>query len=781
MSSDAELLERIPSLQAENPGNIGLNAFEQSYYDTLPADEKADFLRCVRSGIDNPDSAMGCYAMQPADYDRFKPFFAKALAKYHGVAETATHVTDWSLDSVEGLPESGVLSLSELGLRKSLSMRVRVGRNLEQWPLPGAMSKEQRCDMENFMLAAFDSLISMSEFGGKYCSFTPGHANFVDETEYQALVKAHIAFKDMSADKYLVSAGIAGDWPHGRGVYISDDKGFIIWVGEEDHLRIMCMKKGTVLNQVFDRLQTALSVVEGIDGISFASSPDFGMVTSCPTNLGTGMRASVLMRLPHLTATDDGGTSDSAVKDIATPLGLSVRGLGGEHTPIGADGTVDLSPSARFCVTEAQIISSLYNGIKELKRREDEAREMKGDSERDKQEAALEAQRAEGRGKFGSWMAKKVPISQKWKHRNFSARVFGIMVGVVIPFLIATPGLQMLAAPGYFRGTAPSARLLIGRLLAYNSTDLSLLYGPPFMPNSTISEGAQAAIASMTEDDHADLRTYMESRMADACWNANSWLGKCQVRDGQPAEGPLSLAYGWPAFIDPEDLYAYEAKVALNETAVIPAQDGIFRMHAKNNPWAVIIGCIMFSCLYQLWLNVFLNGALDASLQRIATAMEDATDSIIDAAPFVTAKRMDEASKHRKAQRVSLVVGWIVSLLLGALSVLFLMMAIEGNQFGIKVMSDGDVVVATSKEMRGADGEAIVDDEGGCEWVANNDNDWDQELAGFAETPAQCIELVQKMFPNATLASLPLYGEGNCYAQFPERWCNSCRWANDGM
>ena len=161
--------------------------------------------------------------------------------------------------------------------------------------------------------------------------------------------------------------------------------------------------------------------------------------------------------------------------------------------------------------------------------------------------------------------------------------------------------------------------------------------------------------------------------------------------------------------------------------------------------------------------------------------MEDATDSIIDAAPFVTAKRMDEASKHRKAQRVSLVVGWIVSLLLGALSVLFLMMAIEGNQFGIKVMSDGDVVVATSKEMRGADGEAIVDDEGGCEWVANNDNDWDQELAGFVETPAQCIELVQMLFPNATLASLPLYGEGNCYAQFPERWCNSCRWANDGM
>jgi protein-arginine kinase len=53
----------------------------------------------------------------------------------------------------------------------------------------------------------------------------------------------------------LAAAGIASDWPHGRGCYVSEDKQFVIWVGEEDHLRIMCMFKGTVLNDVFDRLQ----------------------------------------------------------------------------------------------------------------------------------------------------------------------------------------------------------------------------------------------------------------------------------------------------------------------------------------------------------------------------------------------------------------------------------------------------------------------------------------------------------------------------------------------
>ena len=311
---------------------------------------------------------MGCYACQPEDYDRFKPFFSKALAKYHKVAEDAKHVNDWSLDGVEGLPEGGVLDIAALGLPE-LSMRVRVGRNLKAFPLPGAMTKEDRCNMENFMLKAFETLIENADYGGKYCSFTPDHPNFVDEAEYQALVDAHIAFKDMSADSYLLSAGIAADWPHGRGVYISEDKGFIIWVGEEDHLRIMCMEKGTVLNKVFDRLKGALDVVNGIEGLEFAVSPDYGVVTSCPTNLGTGMRASLHIQLPNLTS--DG--TDAATKAIAKPLGLSVRGLGGEHTPIGADGTVDISPSARFCIKEAEIITALYKGIEQLKAAEDAA------------------------------------------------------------------------------------------------------------------------------------------------------------------------------------------------------------------------------------------------------------------------------------------------------------------------------------------------------------------------------------------------------------------------
>eukprot|EP00919_Chromeraceae_sp_WS-2016_P004136 GHVR01009915.1.p1 GENE.GHVR01009915.1~~GHVR01009915.1.p1 ORF type:complete len:403 (+),score=106.40 GHVR01009915.1:170-1210(+) len=340
--------------------------FDAMYYMTLSDEDKKKLIKCCRSGIDNRDSGMGCYAMQPEDYDKFKPFFKKVLADYHKVSEDAKHVNNWSLEGVEGLPEDGNLDLSKLGLPE-LSMRVRVGRNLKAFPLPGGMTVDDRKKMEELLCTAFAELKADPAYGGGYNSLTPGHPDFIDDAKYKELVDEHIMFKDMGADPYLSSCGIASDWPVGRGCYVSEDKEFIIWVGEEDHLRIMCMKKGSVLNEVFDRLKAALDKVEQLPGLNFAKSADYGYVTSCPTNLGTGMRASLHIPLPKLTA----GGSDDKAKEVAKPLGLSVRGLGGEHTPIGADGTVDISPSARFCISEAEIVTALYKGIKLLKEEED--------------------------------------------------------------------------------------------------------------------------------------------------------------------------------------------------------------------------------------------------------------------------------------------------------------------------------------------------------------------------------------------------------------------------
>ena len=111
----------LAELAAANPDNICLNTFDAEYYESLSDDDKAAFLKCLNSGIENVDSGMGCYACQPEDYDRFKPFFSKALAKYHKVAEDAKHVGGWDMEGLESA-EGGRLDLATRGLPPAASL-----------------------------------------------------------------------------------------------------------------------------------------------------------------------------------------------------------------------------------------------------------------------------------------------------------------------------------------------------------------------------------------------------------------------------------------------------------------------------------------------------------------------------------------------------------------------------------------------------------------------------------------------------------------------------------
>ena len=360
--SNDEKVAQIMNLKPKLPNNIAIQCFDLEYYQSLSPIAQTLFLKCLDSGRENEDSYMGCYANNPNDYETFKPFFKKALQIYHKVnLDEKKHVNNWDIKGFTGITEGGVLDLSLLGL-PPLSMRFRVGRNLNKFPLPASMSQADRTNLELEMCTVFEKLIADAQYGGEYVSITPGHKNFIDSARYQQLVDSNIMFKDMSSDPYLNSAGISNHWPYGRGCYMSHDKEFIIWVGEEDHLRIICMHKGVFLNKVFDRLKIVVDLVEKMISGGTAYHPEFGVVTSCPTNIGTAMRASVHIPLPNLVA--DG--TDAKAKAIAKPLGLSVRGKGGEHTPTGKDGTVDISPSARFAISEAEIITALYLGLKNL-------------------------------------------------------------------------------------------------------------------------------------------------------------------------------------------------------------------------------------------------------------------------------------------------------------------------------------------------------------------------------------------------------------------------------
>ena len=353
-----EIISKITEIKKNNPGNLMARHFDADYFLSLGDLDQQQLLKICASGIANPDSSMGAYAMNPRDYDQFSHQLDPMIRDFHNIVDgtTIAQAHDW--DTSRNICDLGAIDAQ----LKDVSMRVRVARNVSTFPLPGAMSKDQRVEFEVLASNAFAELAKNPEYGGKYLSITPGSPHEIDAAEYERRVAAHQMFKDMSADTYLNVAGISGDWPYGRGMYVSEAEDFLVWVGEEDHLRIMAMQSGGNLNALFERLSKGLEILSSLLP-PFATSPTYGYVTSCPTNLGAGMRASLHMKLPNLT---EKGQDLSRVKVKALSLGLAVRGAGGEHSDAGSDGLVDISPSARLGVTEMQIMQRLYDGAATL-------------------------------------------------------------------------------------------------------------------------------------------------------------------------------------------------------------------------------------------------------------------------------------------------------------------------------------------------------------------------------------------------------------------------------
>ncbi len=353
-----QTIKTIARIKKDHPGNLMARFFDPDWFRALDTDEQRRLQKIINTGISNPDSEMGAYAMHPNDYERFAHQFDPMIRAFHAIPDDRpiAQSDDWNTGKTRCNLAAIDPALAEI------SMRVRVARNLSTFPLPGAMNRQQRIAFEQMVIKSLETLFSHKDFGGKYLSITPGTPHSITSEEYERRVLDHQMFKDMSGDRYLEAAGISNDWPFGRGMYISQNEDFIIWVGEEDHLRIMSMQTGGDLNRLFERLHTGLKLVSGLLP-PFATSPKYGAIASCPTNLGAGMRASLHARLPNLCADDP---KLSRLTTEAKKLGLAVRGAGGEHSAAGEGGLVDISPSARLGVTQVQIMQRLHNGVAAL-------------------------------------------------------------------------------------------------------------------------------------------------------------------------------------------------------------------------------------------------------------------------------------------------------------------------------------------------------------------------------------------------------------------------------
>merc|ERR1712087_491123 len=141
----------------------------------------------------------------------------------------------------------------------------------------------------------------------------------MDESVRQQLVDDHFLF--VSGDRNLTVAGMERDWPEGRGIFHNTAKTFLVWVNEEDQLRIISMQKGSDILAVFKRLADAANKIE--TKAKFANDKHFGYVSTCPTNMGTGLRASVHINLPKLMKNKE------LHQSIADKYHVQIRGIHG--------------------------------------------------------------------------------------------------------------------------------------------------------------------------------------------------------------------------------------------------------------------------------------------------------------------------------------------------------------------------------------------------------------------------------------------------------------------
>jgi creatine kinase len=126
--------------------------------------------------------------------------------------------------------------------------------------------------------------------------------NGMSEQEQQLLIDDHFLF-DKPVSPLLTCAGMARDWPDARGIWHNNNKNFLVWVNEEDHTRLISMEKGGNMRNVFDRFCRGLNDVERLikqKNHEYMWNQHLGYVLTCPSNLGTGLRAGVHVKLPNL-------------------------------------------------------------------------------------------------------------------------------------------------------------------------------------------------------------------------------------------------------------------------------------------------------------------------------------------------------------------------------------------------------------------------------------------------------------------------------------------------
>ena len=218
-----------------------------------------------------------------------------------------------------------------------ISSRIRLARNINGVPFLTRASRQQRQMLE----AKSREVLLNAQVSARTLYVDLEHAPEIDRL---LLVERHLISK-----QHAVAEGA-------RGVAIGENETLSIMINEEDHLRIQVLRSGLQLEEAWDQINAVDDALEA--KLDFAFHPRFGYLTACPTNVGTGIRVSVMLHLPALKLTGEIEKVFRAAKDLK----LAVRGLYGEGTEATGD-FYQISNQTTLGKSEEEIISEFRHVV----------------------------------------------------------------------------------------------------------------------------------------------------------------------------------------------------------------------------------------------------------------------------------------------------------------------------------------------------------------------------------------------------------------------------------
>lgn len=229
-----------------------------------------------------------------------------------------------------------------------ISSRIRLARNLRDTTFPGWASKDVRDRVWNEVLLAFDGVKGNQDF----LRWRMDELKPLD--------------RELLFERHLISRELA-ERQTGSGVFVNQSECCAVMVNEEDHLRLQSLQPGLSLQKAWD---IACGLDDSLEqNLSYAFSSKLGYLTACPSNVGTGLRASVMLHLPGLCLTEE----IKPVINAVSKIGLAVRGLWGEGSEASGH-MFQISNQITLGKPEAEIIAHLDQIVLEVIEHEKNAR-----------------------------------------------------------------------------------------------------------------------------------------------------------------------------------------------------------------------------------------------------------------------------------------------------------------------------------------------------------------------------------------------------------------------